>query len=111
MSTEKNFTIERNGVKFTATATSQSFDLTNSGNLDKGIVQNSEDVMIYNPGPNTIFVLAGDANTVALAPGGPTVSMPVPPSQQTFLKGKCIYLAAISVGGNQDFYVFTGDGA
>lgn len=110
MSTEKNFSIERPGVKFTATAVSQAFDMTNAGAIDPNIVKNSEDVMVYNPGPNTIYVQCGDATTVALAPGGATVSMPVPPSQQTFAKGHGTYMAAISPSGNQDFYVFSGSG-
>lgn len=110
MSQTNNFPIETDGFKFTATATSQAFDLTDGGAADRFRVVGSDDVLIYNPGPNTIYVKAGDASTVANGIASSTPSMAVPPSQQAFSKGNASHLAVISPQGAQEFVVYVGEG-
>lgn len=67
----------------------------------------SQDVMIDNPGPNDVFVKAGDGATVAT-----TFSMRVPAgSLQPYQKGNCSHLAFVCRAGQaQAVVVHVGEG-
>jgi hypothetical protein len=110
VSADQNFSIERDGIKFTVTATSQVVDLLVNGD-DGALVKASDDVMIYNPGPYTVFVKAGAGTTATPMGSGSVVSMPVPPAtMQPFKKGRTTFLSLVAVGGSQDVGVFVGNG-
>ena len=112
MSAAKNFSIERRGIVIAATVNSTAFALAGAGG-DVTFVRANEDVLIYNPGPNSVAIEAGDSASVALAPGDSAdfCSMVAPPSQQAFYKGRTTHLAVKAIGGAQTIYAFVGNGA
>jgi hypothetical protein len=75
--------------------------------VDTAYERAAEDVMVYNPGPNTVFIKTGDATVVAT-----TLSVPVPPQTMSpYRKGNGTHIAVIAQGGNQSVVVFVGEGA
>lgn len=75
---------------------------------DNVMERNGEDVMVYNPGPNTVFIKTGGNSVVATA-----LSVPVPPlTLSPYRKGSgSTHLAVISPAGNQQIVVFAGEGS
>lgn len=102
--TAKNWAINggSDGKAVNVTATSQTVLLAD----DMGEYL-SPDVMVDNPGPNDVFVVAGDASAVAT-----TLSMRVPAgSIQPYEKGATKYLALVcKAGQTQAVVVHVGRG-
>jgi hypothetical protein len=75
---------------------------------DNSVERMGDDVMIYNPGPNTVFVKTGGADAVATA-----LSMPAPPQMLSpYRKGPgATHIAVICPAGAQQIVVFAGEGA
>lgn len=66
----------------------------------------ADDVLIYNPGPNTVHARAGRANVTADA-----TCMPIgPKTKEVFSKADATHLAFISPAGAQSVLVFLGSG-
>jgi len=104
MSAEKNWpAYGDDGIAITATAASAATLIA-----DNALERIGEDVMVYNPGPNTVFIKTGDATTVATA-----LSIPVPPTTLSpYRKGSgSTHIAVISPSGNQAIVVFAGEGS
>ena len=104
--TMKNWPIGtgEDGVQVNVTATSQAVALV-TGDDNRKLI--SEDVMIDNPGPNDVFVKAGNAATTAT-----DLSMRVPAgSLQPFRKGNTTHIALkCKAGLTQTVVVHVGEG-
>ena len=75
--------------------------------VDNAYERAAEDLMVYNPGPNTVFIKTGDVSVVATV-----LSIPVPPQTLSpYRKGNGTHLAVIAAGGAQSVVVFVGEGA
>ena len=84
-----------------ANATAVAIDV----NPPTGVVRS--DVMIYNPGPGTVYVRAGDGNVLADANCQPILAG----EKGAWHKGAATHLAAYSPSGAQTLLVFVGAGA
>jgi hypothetical protein len=99
-----NWPITEDGIAVTATASSAALAVAAEG---RGAA--AADVMVDNPGPNDVYVRAGDAAVVA----SPVTSMRVPPgTMQPFRKGVGVtHLALVCKSGQtQAVVVHVGDG-
>lgn len=100
----KNWPIDtgRDGTAVTVTQTSQVVAV----DADMRLLV-SEDVMIDNPGPNDVYVKAGNASTTATV-----LSLRVPGgSLQPFRKGQASHLAVVCASGlTQAIMVHVGEG-
>lgn len=94
-----NFSITENGQAISATTSSAVHSIDPTGS--------SEDVLIYNPGPNTVYVRAGTGGTVATS-----ASMPIVEGEKgSFYKAASTHLAVLSANGTQAIWVKVGTGA
>jgi hypothetical protein len=95
----RNFSIGADGISITAGTSSAATLIDSDTNPDP-------DVMIYNPGPYTVYVKAGGSGVVAT-----TNSMPILAGEKgAFNKGGNLYLATLSPSGSQQIVAFAGEG-
>lgn len=109
---DKNFSATRSGVKIIAPVISTEFSIVPPGE-DGSMVRAHKDMMIYNPGPSVVHVIAGagEAKAMITAAAGEAVSPIVPPeSIQVYGKGSADKITVIAVGGPQPIVVITGSG-
>jgi hypothetical protein len=95
---EGNFLISGKGVKVAATSSSQRIPATSS----------APDIMIYNPGPNVVYIRAGSETVVA-----DDECMPVPAGEKgVYAAGyAATHLALVAPNGNQTVTVLFGQGS
>lgn len=74
---------------------------------EHGEVMSAHDILLYNPGPNGVHVIAGDATTLA-----DTTCAPLPAGAiWAYGKGGATHLATKAIGGAQNILVLLGEGA
>lgn len=95
-----NFPISEQGLPLSAVSgASTTYDVSASNRY-------SPDILIYNPGPATVYIRAGAADVSANV-----LSMPIPPkTKEVYRKGLSTHLAVISSSGSQEILVFFGEG-
>lgn len=93
-----NFKIDKEGQLVTATTAGTARAVVNKFN---------KDVIIYNPGPTIVHVLAGDSTVTAT-----DLCMPVVAGEKwAYGKGSATHIAVKSETGTQNVYIFDGEGA
>lgn len=95
-----NFSIVNDGTSVTSTTASSTVALPTT-------TYSSENIMIDNPGPYSVYVRAG-ASTVTAS----TLSMRISPGEKSaYRKGTSTHIAVISPEGTQTIVVYLGEGS
>lgn len=101
-----NFSLRRTGQVVTATPTGAAVEIDTAPGPGKPA---NDDVIVYNPGPELVRVIVGDASVVAH--NTTPVCQPILPGEKgAWSKGSATHLAAWVASGTQDIELFVGSG-
>lgn len=109
MSTEKNFPLNLKGKKITADATGTPVTLP-------GTTAAGKDLMIYNPGPEDVVLKTGPADMDPVdaddSDASHLIGMIIPANEKGpyEIGSEDTHISAKSLGGDQDIYVWRGNG-